>query len=73
VSLANGRVPRIAAAKLALIEPHFEPCGPQSRADPPCSVRVFRGVAEKDGSLTALAGPVATKPRFVRQGVVSGV
>jgi hypothetical protein len=49
----DGRVPDIAAAKLALIEPHFDPGGAQGGADSLGGLGVFGRVTKKDGSLAA--------------------
>ena len=69
--LANRRVPCIAAPKLALVEPDFDPSGSQACADPLRGVGVFGGVAEKDGPVTDPACRVATEPWFVWQGALS--
>jgi hypothetical protein len=66
--LADRRVPCIAAPKLTLVEPDFDPNGLQARADPLRGLGVLGGVAEKNGSLADPACGVATKPWFGRQG-----
>jgi hypothetical protein len=71
--LFDRRVPDIAAAELALIEPDLDPCGAEARADPLCGVRVLGGVADKYGSLATLSGGSANRPLFVGHGVASGV
>ena len=39
---ADFSVPRVAAAQLALVEPHLEPGGTQRVVDAPCGVDVLR-------------------------------
>jgi len=45
---ANLLVPGITAAKLALVEPHFDAGCAQGRAEALCGLMVLRGIAQKD-------------------------
>jgi hypothetical protein len=70
--LFDRRIPDITATQLALIQPDLNPCGTQDCANPLRCFRVFRGIADKDSSVAALADKAATKLRFIFQSFVSG-